>query len=103
MTRAILDGGRAGGRDLSRRSLGLLALTFFLGILIGSVVGQTIGLFVPEGSVAHQLFVQYESFGFGPAFVDLVVFDFTLGFNVHVNLMSVIGVFFVAQLLRWIR
>jgi hypothetical protein len=62
-----------------------------------------IGLFVPEGSVAHQLFVQYESFGFGPAAVDLVVIDFTLGLNIHVNLMSVIGVFLVAQLLRWIR
>ena len=78
-------------------------MTFFLGILVGSVIGQTIGLFVEDGTVAHQLFVKYESFGFGPAFVDLVVFDFTLGLNVHVNLMSVIGVFLVAQLLRWIR
>lgn len=67
------------------------------------MVGQAIGLFVPEGSVAHQLFVQYESFGFSPATIDLVVFDITLGFNIHVNLMSVIGVFLVAQLLRWIR
>ena len=64
--------------------MGFLALTLFLGILVGSVVGQAIGLFVPEGGVAHQLFVNYE-------------------FHVHVNLMSVIGVFLVAQLLRWIR
>lgn len=47
--------------------------------------------------------MQYESFGFGPVAVDLVVIDFTLGLNIHVNLMSVIGVFLVAQLLRWIR
>ena len=46
-----------------------------MGILVGSVLGQTIGLFVPEGSVAHQLFVQYEKFGFGPTPIDLVAFD----------------------------
>ena len=70
--------------------MGFLALTLFLGILVGSVIGQAIGLFVPEGSVAHQLFVNYESFGLGPAPIDLVAFDLTLGFYVHVNLMSVI-------------
>lgn len=74
-----------------------------MGILVGSVLGQTIGLFVPEGSVAHQLFVQYESFGFGPTPIDLVAFDVTVGLSVHVNLMSVIGIFLVAQILRWIR
>jgi hypothetical protein len=83
--------------------MGFVALTLFLGILVGSVVGQAVGLFVPEGGVAHQLFVNYESFGLGPASIDLVAFDLTLGFSVHVNLMSVIGVFLVAQLLRWIR
>ena len=94
---------RAGGSDLTRRSVGFLALTFFVGILVGSVLGKTIGLFVPEGSVAHQLFVQFESFGFDPTTVRLVVFDVTLGLSVHVNLMSVIGIFLVAQILRWIR
>lgn len=74
-----------------------------MGILVGSVLGQTIGLFVPEGSTAHQLFVQYESFGFGPTPIDLVAFDVTIGLSIHVNLMSVIGIFLVAQILRWIR
>lgn len=93
----------AGGSDLARRSAGFLALTFFVGILVGSVLGQAVGLFVPEGSVAHQLFVQYEDFGFGPTPIDLVAFDVTIGLYVHVNLMSVIGIFLVAQILRWIR
>jgi hypothetical protein len=83
--------------------VGFLALTLFLGILVGSVVGQAIGLMVPEGGVAHQLLVQPQDFGIGPTTIDLVAFELTLGFSVHVNLMSVIGVFLVAQLLRWIR
>jgi Domain of unknown function (DUF4321) len=80
-----------------------LALTFFLGILVGSVLGQAIGLFLPSDGVAHQLFVQYESFGFGLKQLDLIIFEISLGFMVHVNLMSVVGIFVVAQLLRWFR
>lgn len=60
-------------------------------------------MFLPEGGTARQLFVQYQSFGFGPTNIDLIVFDITLGFHVHANLMSVIGVFVVAQALRWFR
>lgn len=86
------------------RSVGFLALTFFLGILVGSVVGQALGLFVSEGSVAHDLFVRtYSPIGFAPTTLHLVVVDFTMGIVVKVNLMSVIGIFLVAQLLRWVR
>ncbi len=92
-----------GGRALSRRSVAFLTLTFFLGIVVGSVLSQAIGLFLRNGSTAHQLFVQYEEFGFGPMPINLIVFHLTLGFYVHVNLMSVIGIFLVAQLLRWFR
>lgn len=66
-------------------------------------MSQVIGLFFTEGSTAHQLFVQYLSFGFGPTDVNLLVFDVTLGLHIHVNLMSAFGVFIVAQLLRWVR
>ncbi len=81
----------------------MVSLIFLLGIIVGSVLSQAVGLFLPEGSTAHQLFVQYLSFGFGPASINLIVFDIELGFHVHVNLLSVIGVFLVAQLLRWYR
>ena len=83
--------------------MGFLALTFFLGIIVGSVTSQVFGLFLPDPGTARQLFVQYESFGFGPTEIDLLVFDVTLGFYVHVNLMSVIGIFVVSQALRWFR
>jgi hypothetical protein len=88
---------------LARRRLGTVTLIFFLGILVGSVFSQAVGLFLPEGSTAHQLFVQYLSFGFGPAPLNLIIFDVTLGFHIHVNLLSVIGIFLVAQVLRWYR
>ena len=99
---AIGPGRKAGG-ILTRRRLGVVTLIFFLGIIVGSVFSQAIGLFLPEGGTAHQLFVQYLSFGFGPGSLDLIVFDITVGFHIHVNLLSVIGIFLVAQLLRWYR
>ena len=84
--------------------MGFLALTFFLGILVGSLLGQAAGLFIPEENVAHQLFVETtENFGFGPTLIDLIIFEITVGVYVHVNLMSVVGIFVVAQLLRWFR
>lgn len=67
------------------------------------MLSQAIGLFLEEGSTAHQLFVAYQEFGFGPMPVDLVVFEITLGFQARANLMSVIGIFVVAQMFRWFR
>ncbi len=93
----------AGDIRLKHRSLGFLALTFFLGILVGSVVGQALGLFVPEDSVAYDLLVRPVTFGIAPTTIRLVAFELTLGVQFAANLMSVIGIFLVAQLLRWIR
>lgn len=88
---------------MNKRSIGFLALTFFLGILVGSVLGQAIGLFLPEEGVARLLFVTPHGFGLGPSTLNLIAFDVTVGLQVHANLMSVVGIFVVAQLLRWFR
>lgn len=86
-----------------RKSLGTVALTLLLGVLIGAICSNIIGLFLPEGSVAHQLFVHFEEFGPKLVTVDLVVLELTFGLGVHFNLMSIIGVFIAAQILRWYR
>jgi hypothetical protein len=84
-----------------RRSLAVVALIMFLGIVVGSVVGQAIGLILPEGKVVRDVFVNSTDFHVGPLHVDLVVFSFTFGFSLRVNLMSAVGVFLVALILRW--
>ena len=86
-----------------RKSLGTVALTLTLGVLIGAVVSEVIGLFLTEGSVAEQLFVRYVSFGPEVTHWNLVIIDLTFGFQIHFNLMSVIGVFTASQMLRWYR
>ena len=86
-----------------RKSLGTVILTLTLGVLIGAIVSEVIGLFLNEGSVAEQLFVRYISFGPEVTHWNLVIIELTFGFQIHFNLMSVIGVFVASQMLRWYR
>ena len=86
-----------------RKSLGTVVLTLLLGVLIGAIFSEVIGLFLSEGSVAEQLFVRYVSFGLPTAHWNLVIIEVTFGFQIHFNLMSVIGVFIASQILRWYR
>ena len=84
-----------------RRRLAVVALILFLGIIVGTVIGEAIGLMLPEGKVLRDVFVNATDFHVGPLHINLVVFSFTLGFSLHVNLMSVVGVVVVSLLLRW--
>ncbi|MDH3196851.1 MAG: DUF4321 domain-containing protein [Candidatus Krumholzibacteria bacterium] len=78
-----------------------IALILFLGVVVGTVLGEVVGLILPEGKVIRDVFVESTDFHVGPVHLDLVVFSFTFGFSLRVNLMSVVGVVFVSILLRW--
>jgi hypothetical protein len=84
-----------------RRPLAVLALILFLGIVVGTVFGEVIGILLPEGKVIRDVFVNSTDLHVGPLHLDLVVFSFTLGFSLKVNLMSAIGVVLVSLLFRW--
>lgn len=84
----------------AKRRIGLVALVFFLGVIVGSVVGELIGLLLPEGNVMRELFVSGKEFKVGPLNLDLIVFTLTFGFSLKVNLISVLGIVLVALLLR---
>ena len=86
-----------------RKSMGTVLLTLTLGILIGAIFSELIALFLNEGSVAEQLFVKHIKFGPEVTHWNLVIIDLTFGFEIHFNLMSVIGVFVASQMLRWYR
>ena len=84
-----------------RRPLAVVALIMLLGIVVGTAVGEAVGLLMPEGKVVRDVFVNSTDFHIGPLHIDLVVFSFTLGFSLKVNLMSAVGVFVMALVLRW--
>lgn len=84
----------------AKRRIGIVALVFFLGVVLGSVVGELIGALLPEGNVARELFVSGKEFKVGPIDLDLLVFSLTFGFTLKVNLISVLGIVLVALMLR---
>ncbi len=84
----------------AKRRIGLVALVFILGVILGSVVGELIGLLLPEDNIIRTLFVSGKEFQVGPFFCDLIVFSFTIGFSLKVNLVSVLGIVLVAFVLR---
>lgn len=84
----------------AKRRIGLVALVFLLGVVLGSVVGELIGLLLPEGNVIRELFTTGKEFSMSPVTFNLIVFTFTIGFSIKVNLISVLGIILVALLLR---
>ncbi|MEZ4389334.1 MAG: DUF4321 domain-containing protein [Candidatus Krumholzibacteriia bacterium] len=85
-----------------KHSLAKVSLILLLGVIIGAVFSEVIGLFLTPGSVAHEVFVRYRDFGNGVT-LNLVVMEIAFSIKIHVNLMSVVGVFIASQLLRWYR
>jgi hypothetical protein len=84
------------------RGIGFLLTVIVLGVLIGGVIGEIIGLLMPEG-VVKEFFVRSVEALVGPVTLDLHAFSVTLGFGLKLNIVSVLGVALVAYLFRWYR
>ncbi|NOX36833.1 MAG: DUF4321 domain-containing protein [Calditrichaeota bacterium] len=86
---------------MRRKGLGLILVIIFLGAIIGSAMGEVLGLILPNG-VVKEFFLRSASFSVGPAVLNLIVFTVTLGFSMKINVIGVIGILIAAYILRWI-
>ncbi len=78
---------------MKSKSIGLLIVTLFVGVLIGTALGALLGLFLPEDHiVARALVVPLIEYGAGPWDVNLIIIVFTVGFKLVVNFFSIIGI-----------
>ena len=84
------------------RGVGFLLTIIVVGVLIGGVIGEIIGLLMPEG-VIKEFFIRSIKSSVGPVTLDLHAFSITLGFGLKLNIISVLGVCLVAYLFRWYR
>ena len=84
------------------RGIGFLLTVIVLGVLVGGVIGEIIGLLMPEG-VVKEFFIRSVEAVVGPVTLDLHAFSVTLGFGLKLNIVSVLGVALVAYLFRWYR
>jgi len=85
---------------MRHKSFGFLLFLVILGMIVGTAIGEAIGLVLPNG-VVKDFFLRSVEASLGPATVNLVAFTFTLGFSLKVNLMAVLGVVVSIYLFRW--
>ena len=78
---------------MDRKGVGTLIVTLFVGVLIGSAIGQLFGLFLPvEHIVVKALVSPLLSYVAGPWDLNLIIIVLTFGFTVNINFFSIIGI-----------
>jgi hypothetical protein len=85
------------GRE--RRKVLIYLVILAIGLLIGGLFGHVLVWVLPEGVVKEMFLTSVEG-SFGPARLDLVILNLTLGAGLKLNIMSVVGVFLASYLFR---
>ncbi len=81
---------------MGRRSLGILIVAIFVGILAGNVVGQVLAVIFDslglENNVAQKVLVESYVYRLNPIEINLIIMTFTLGFSIDFNVLSFLGI-----------
>jgi hypothetical protein len=84
---------------MNRRGLVLL-VALLLAAVIGGLLGDIIGTYLPEGA-AKTLFTKSIQVGFTPTQVEFYAISFTVGLMFKINFMSALFVILVVVYFRW--
>ena len=86
---------------MRKKSTSFIIFIIIVGALIGTAIGEVIGILVPQG-VVQDFFLKSASASIGPGTLDIILLTITLGFSFKLNVMGVIGILIAAYALRWI-
>jgi len=86
---------------MKRRSAWFYVIVIFVGSLIGTAIGETLGIILPDG-VVREFFLRSVEFGINPNEIDILILKFTIGFKIKLNIISVIGILIAAHFLKWV-
>ena len=75
-----------------RKSYWVLLIFVLIGGLLGGVLGEILRVMAPHGTI-QTIFATHFTPGISPFTIDLVLFKFTLGFELKINLLSLLGMF----------
>jgi hypothetical protein len=90
----------------SKRSIGIIFLALFFGVIIASIISLLVGFILPEGNVVRDFFLLSQSIGWGSAdgnWVDLFFIRFKTGFYVDISITSILGISVSWYFLRYFR
>jgi len=85
---------------MKKREVIFLTVALILGAVVGGLMGELIGSFLPDGAV-KTLFTQSIDIGFNSFSAEFYALSFTLGLMVKINFVSVLLIIFVIVYFRW--
>jgi hypothetical protein len=77
-----------------------LLVSLVLAAVVGGLIGDIIGSFLPQGAV-KTLFEKSISIGFRSLSVELYTISFTIGLMVKMNFVSILFIILVVIYFRW--
>jgi len=81
---------------MRRKSLGILIVAIFIGILAGNVVGQVLAVIFCglglENNVAEKVLIESYVYELDPIKINLIIMTFTFGFSLPFNVLSFLGI-----------
>jgi uncharacterized membrane protein len=86
---------------MRKKSASFIIFLIIVGAMIGTALGEVIGIIVPHG-VVQDFFLKSVTASIGPATLDILLITLTLGFSFKLNITGVIGILIAAYALRWI-
>jgi hypothetical protein len=86
---------------MRKKSAVFIIFIIIIGAMIGTALGEVIGILVPAG-VVQDFFLKSASASIGPGTLDIILLTITLGFSFKINVMGVMGILIAAYALRWI-
>ena len=84
-----------------RNKIGLTIFILIAGLIIGTFIGDLLGLVLPDGAV-KKVMIQSLEIGFHPVTLDIHIFKFTFGFMFKINIFGIIGIFILGYILKWL-
>ena len=88
--------------DFQKRSLGIVFLVLLFGAIAGTLLGDAVGLLLPEG-VVKKFFLSSVNPGFSLVNLDLLIASVTFGLRIKFNISSLLGLAFAYYFLRYFR
>jgi hypothetical protein len=85
---------------LKSRDVTFLLVALVLAAVVGGLIGDIVGTFLPEGAV-KTLFQKNIPIGFKPLTVELFALSFTIGLMVKINFVSILFLILVVVYFRW--
>ena len=85
---------------MKKREVTFLLVSLVLAAVVGGLVGDIIGSFLPDGAV-KTLFEKAISIGFRPLTVELYTISFTIGLMITINFVSILFLVIVLLYFRW--